>query len=311
MAWGCVMSDLRNAMEEYLALRRALGFQLVLAGAALHRFVSFLEKEGVSVVTTKLALRWATQPRLPNPTQWANRLCIVRRFALYRSMSDPRTEIPPLGLIPYHYSRKTPYLYSDAEIIQILKAAKKLPSTTGFRAETYSTLFGLLAVTGMRMSEGIHLNLEDVDLSRGLITINRTKFGKSRIVPVHPSTQRKLQKYIRRRATYYPVTTTKRFFISEHGTPLTTGTVRQTFIAISRQIGLRWPQESHGPRLHDLRHRFAVKILNDWYRADVDAERNLPKLATYLGHTHVSSTYWYLTATPELLHRVAKKLDRI
>lgn len=303
------MSELRTALEEYLALRRGLGFELRVPGSLLQDFVSFAEQDGAAFITTELALRWAQQPSEAHPTQWANRLGMVRRFAHYHSATDPRTEIPPQGLLPYRYRRQTPYIYSDEEIRKLVEASKGLPSPSGLRSWTYSTMFGLIAVTGMRTSEPIALNREDVDLSRGDLFVRRTKFGKSRIVPVHPSTREALRTYAWRRDGIYPNPKTPSFFLSESGTRLTNHTVRWTFVKLSRQIGLRAPSESHGPRLMDLRHAFAVRTLLGWYRTGVDVEQQLPRLATYLGHVHVADTYWYLSATPELLHWASKRLQ--
>lgn len=301
------MSELRAALEDYLAVRRGLGFKLRLPGSWLQDFVSFAEQEGSHFITTKLALRWAQKTTNAQPAQWANRLGMVRQFAQYRSATDPRTEIPPQGLLPHRYRRKAPYIYRDEEIRTLIDAAKQLPSSSGLRPWTFSTLFGLIAVTGTRVGEPIALNREDVDLSRGDIFIHQTKFGKSRLVPVHPSTQKVLQEYARRRDAIYPCPKTPSFFLSERGTRLTDGMVRWTFVKISHQIGLRGPTDRRGPRLQDLRHTFTVRTIMRWYRAGLDVEQHLPELSTYLGHAHVAGTYWYLSATPELLQLVAKR----
>ncbi len=303
------MSGLRQSLEEYLTVRRALGFELRLPGAALAQFVDFAEREGASFITIDLALRWAQQPAGVQPARWATRLSMVRHFARYCCAADPRTEVPPDGLLPHRYRRKPPYLYNETEIDRLIAAARQLPSPTGLRAVTYSTLFGLLAVTGMRLSESFGLDREDVDLSRGLLTLRHTKFGKSRWVPVHRSTQHVLQKYQRRRDRLYPHPKDPSFFLAERGTRLTDSAVRATFIKLSHQIGLRKLSDRRGPRLHDLRHAFAVRTLLGWYRAGLDVERELPKLSTYLGHAHVRHTYWYLSAVPELLQCAAARLQ--
>ena len=295
------MSELREALEEYLATRRALGFELVKTGRTLHRFVDFVEQEGAEHITRDLALRWALQPTTAQSAWWAQRLGMVRLFARFRSAVDPHTEIPPQGSIPASYRRKAPYIYSDQEIEELLQAARQLPSATGLRAATYTTLLGLLAVTGMRMSEVIDLDRNDVDLGEDILLVQRTKFGKSRLVPIHASTHQALADYQAWRDRIFPQLKTPSFLVSEHGTRLAKSTVRCTFAELSRQTGLRGPCDRQGPRLHDFRHRFAVLTLLSWYRTSVDAERNLPMLATYLGHTHVSHTYWYLSAVPELL----------
>lgn len=295
------MNDLKTALEDYLAVRRKLGFKLYQAGNLLHDFAIFAEQQGASYITTELALRWATQPKDAQPVWKAIRLGNVRRFAKYRSAVDPRTEIPAQGLLPSRYHRRTPYIYNDDEILSLIKAAQKLQSPKGLRALTYSTLLGLLAATGMRISEPIGLDREDVNLKEGTLTIRQTRFGKSRLVPVHTSTQAVLQRYAILRDQICPQPKTLSFFVSERGTRLTQCTVRWTFVKLSRQIGLRGQHDSYGPRLHDLRHRFAIKTLLDWYRAGMDVEQHMPKLSTYLGHRHVADTYWYISAVPELL----------
>ncbi len=303
------MSSLREAAEAYLQMRRALGFKLYAPGLLLDEFVRFADQEGASFVTEAIALRWATLPKRCNPAHWARRLGIVRQFARYRSAEDPRTEIPTKNQLPFRYRRKTPYIYSEEEIAQLLNAAKHLPSATGLRALTYSTLFGLLAVTGMRVSEAIHLDRDDVDLQKGVLTIRQTKSGRPRWIPVHASTRRALQFYEARRNRIRPASSVSRFFLSEHGGCLTLNSVEWTFRRLSRQIGLRGPDDSHGPRIHDLRHTFAVSTIQGWYRANVDVERHLPQLTTYLGHGHVNDTYWYLTGTLELLQWAVKHID--
>jgi integrase len=282
------MKPLAQALDEYLHLRRGLGFKLRDTGYCLPDFVRYLDDHGASYITTRLAIRWATLPSNVRPSHWARRLTMVRLFAIYRKAYDPRTEIPPAGAIPGRYERAQPYLYSDNEIRCLIDAARSLRTTTGLRPQTYATLFGLLAVTGMRIGEIIALDRVDVDLEQGVLTIRRTKFGKTRLVP--PSTPS--------------------FFLGERGTRLTWWIVRWTFVQLSKQIGLRKPTDSHGPRLHDFRHRFAVQTLLGWYRAGVDVEQRIPLLAAYLGHTHVTDTYWYLSAVPELMQLVVDRLEK-
>ena len=304
------MISLRKAVKDYLLMRRSLGFKLRGASYRLHHFVSFMEQQGASIITTELSLRWAQQPPDIQPAYRAARLSNVRNFARYWSATDPRTEIPPTGLLPYHTKRAIPYIYSDDEIQQILKAARNLFPSTGLRPSTYFTLFGLMSVTGTRISEVIHLDRDDVDFRQGLLTIRLTKFGKSRLIPLHPSTVEKLKVYVKLREQLYPRPSTSRFFLSNQGTPLTDHIVRWTFVKISRQIGLRIAGKSFGPRLHDLRHRFAVMALLHWYEAGVDVEQRLPVLSTYLGHAHVTDTYWYLSAIPELLALTKDRLEK-
>lgn len=304
------MSALRHALDDYLALRQAMGFKVQAARTLLPQFITFLERQGAECITTEWALSWATQPRHVQPAEWARRLCVVRGFAQYHSAVEPRTEIPPPALLPYRYQRRSPYLYSEAEITQLMHVARQLPSPTGLRAHTYATAFGLLAVTGMRISELVALDTDHVDLRESLLTIHHTKFRKSRLLPLHPTTRRALHRYVDQRNRVYPIPKSPSFFVAEKGTRLTTCTVRATFVQLSRQIGLRGPNASHGPRLHDFRHRFAVQTLVRWYRDGVDVERRLPELSTYLGHVKVSDTYWYLSATPELLGLAAQRLEQ-
>jgi integrase len=304
------MNTLREAVEDYLTMRRGLGFKLRCDGQRLLDFVSFLEERGAISITTALALEWAQQPSSAQPVTWAQRLSFVRGFARYRSATDPQTEIPPPNLLPCRPERVQPYLYADREIQQLLEAALKLPPADGLRRWIYHALLGLLAVSGLRISEAIGLKLEDVDLSEGLLTVRGAKLGKSRLVPLHASTRQVLADYKSRRDDFLAGRPASYFFISRRGNHLDTGDVHRTFYLLSRQIGLRDPDSSSGPRLHDFRHRFAVETLLRWYRAGEDVERRLPVLSTYLGHVHVSDTYWYLTACPELMGLAVRRLER-
>jgi integrase/recombinase XerD len=246
---------------------------------------------------------------LGRPAQWAARLRVIRGFARYRSGEDPTTQIPPLGLLPYRALRARPYLYSAKEIRELLKAAQNLHSTSTLKPWTYYCLFGLLATTGMRISEALNLQIRDVDWSERVITIHGTKFGKSRLVPLHPSTRKVLSAYAERRDRFFGRKPLSHFLVSSRGTRLDGGDVRRTFYRLSRQIGLREVSASHGPRLHDFRHRFAVQTLVRWYRQGKDVQRRLPVLSTYLGHAHVTDTCWYLTSTPELMGVAGKRME--
>jgi integrase/recombinase XerD len=251
-----------------------------------------MEQHRASSITHSLALAWARQPSGVQPDEWARRLSYVRMFARHRSATDPRTQIPPAGLLPYRPKRAQPYLYSDKEIRDLLRAALKLPGNGGLRPWTYHCLFGLLSVSGLRVGEAQNLELQDVDLKAGVLTIRGAKFGKSRLVPVHASTGRVLADYIARRERMWARRAVSSYlFVSNWGNRLDGGDIRRTFYALSRQIGLRGPSDSYGPRLHDMRHLFASKTLLRWYRAGADAERRLPILSAYLGHVHWSDTF--------------------
>jgi len=305
------MNTLRQAVQEYLTMRRSLGYKLQGAGKNLLDFATFMEQHRAPYITHSLALAWAKKPSDVRPGEWARRLSYVRGFARHRSATDPRTQIPPAGLLPYRPKRAQPYLYSDEEIKELLRAALKLPAKSGLRPWTYHCLFGLLSVTGLRVSEAQNLELQDVDLRTGVLTIRGAKFGKSRLVPLHASTRRVLADYMARRERMWANRQGSSYlFVSSWGNRLDGGDIRRTFYALSRQIGLRGPFDSHGPRLHDMRHGFASKTLLRWYRAGENAERRLPILSAYLGHVHWSDTFWYLSALPELMHEAMSRLER-
>ena len=299
-------------MQQYLSLRRSLGFKLINAESTLQSFVAFAEKEATSYVTTDLALRWVKLSTAKEPATLADRLNIVRRFAIWRSAVDERTEVPPKNLLPYRYQRKPPYIYSDEEVEGLVGEARKLSSPKGLRAPTYATLFGLIAVTGMRISEAVSLDRQDVDLEECVLNIRESKFRKSRLVPVHVTTRDALSDYAAKRNQMFPVRQSAAFFVSERGTRVTQWAARDNFAVVSRQIGIRKKIKGKrvgcGPRLHDMRHRFAARTLVDWYRAGINVEREIHKLSTYLGHAHVNDTYWYLEAVPELLELATQKL---
>ena len=304
------MNPLEQALKDYLGIRRSLGFRLREAERCLRNFVAFLQAEDASYITRELALRWATQSAKAQPFTWAENLRLVRRFAIWYSASEPRTEIPPAGLLPHRYRRKPPHIYRDEEIERLLRQSQQLPSSKELRAHTFTTLFGLLVVTGMRVSEALGLDRPDVDLVRGILHIRRGKRGKSRYVPVHPSTVAALKKYAETRDHLFPAPAIPAFFLSERARRISGWAARYTFGKLSQQLGFRVPTKGsgRGPRLHDVRHRFAAHTLIHWYRAGLDVERELPKLATYLGHVHVSCTYWYLEAVPELLQLATDRL---
>jgi len=304
------MRQLRKGIRDYLMLRRGLGFKLVKHEARLEEFACFLQRKGNAHITTELVLEWATLPGHHQPCQWTARLTAVRGFAQYWSATDPSTEVPPLGLLPYRPNRARPYFYSDQEIEQLLKAARARPSCDPLRPWTYYSLFGLLVVTGLRLSEALNLRSDDMDWSEGILTIRGAKFGKSRLVPLHASTCKILAEYAKRRDHRFGVRAEGYFLANKNGNRLDKGEVHRTFYILSRQIGLRAVGASRGPRLHDFRHRFAVQTLLRWYRNGEDPKRRLPILSTYLGHAHVTDTYWYLTGTPELLGAAGKRLEK-
>jgi integrase/recombinase XerD len=302
------MTDLRQALADYLLIRSRLGFKLKNARWLLPKFVAYLEQQGATTVTTELALAWATQPA-DQPIQWRERLKSVRGFARHLHSLDPATDVPPTRWFPPHTARAVPYLYSDADIGRLLQTARQL--TPPLRAATAEALIGLLAVTGMRVSEALRLDRPDVRWEDGVLTVWRSKFEKSREVPLHPSALAALRAYAHCRDELCPRPLTASFFVSIRGGRLSYRTVHGTFSGLVRraQIG---PNLVHSrPRLHDLRHSFAVSTLCTWYRAGVDVQMRLPLLSTYLGHVDPKSTYWYLSAAPELLALAGERLEQV
>ena len=304
------MKPLTKAIQDYLALRRNLGFKLRDAGLALAKFSSFMEQQNAECITMQLALEWAQQPSNAQPALWAQRLSYVRCFARHHSASDSKTEVPAPGLLPFRAARAHPYLYSLEEVRRLLEAALQLSPGMELRRWTFHALLGLLSVAGLRVGEALRLKLDDVDLDSGVLTVRGTKFGKSRLVPIHASTRDILAGYRARRASLLNDCVAAHFFVTRTGHQLDGGDVRRTFYHLSRQVGLRGMNDSHGPRLHDFRHRFAVETLLGWYRSGQDVERRLPVLSTYLGHVRVSDTYWYLSAHPALMNLAMTRLEQ-
>ena len=303
------MKPLSQAVDDYLVLRRSLGFKLREYGECLDEFVSFLKQHRSSYMTNQLALDYATQRQDEKPVSWARRLIIIRGFARYRIGADPRTEIPPVGLLKFRSRRARPYLYSEAEIRRLLAAALKIESPHALQPRTYHCLFGLLAVSGLRVGEAINLQPQDVDLSEGILTIRGAKFGKSRLVPLHPSTRAVLLDYAKRRDEVFARRPVAYFFVTSRGTKLEKPNLSRIFRELSRQIGIRKPGVRHGPRLHDFRHRMAIETLLHWYQSGEEIRRRMPVLSTYLGHVNVTGTYWYLSSTPELIVAASKRLE--
>jgi integrase len=295
--------ELRQAVSEYVTLRRALGHQLRGYERYLSDLVADIEHGGTTTLTIEAAVAWATKPADVLPMQWKTRLGIARGFARYLQTLDAATEVPPSNLLAFRRSRPAPYLYSPDEIQALLDATEQL--TPSLRAATYRTMLGLLAVTGMRISEAIALDGSDVEVRKRRLVIRDGK-GGSRRLPLHPSTAEALEDYARARAQFYPAPTTPGFFISIVGTRVIYECFRETFAKLRSTAGLdsRRPL----PRVHDLRHGFAVETLLDWHRTDLDVAARLPLLGAWMGHRHPASTYYYLQASPELLALAAQRL---
>lgn len=305
-----LMNRLEKHLEEYLALRKALGFKLRTIDSSLKDFVNYAATKNSAIITTKLALSWAVKPAGANPKWWAYRLRLVHHFARHVRGVDHQDEVPPLGLLPYLHRRVPPHIYSEEEMLRILNAAKELPSRNGLRGLTYSTLFGLLWGTGLRISEALALNRDSVELTNQLLTVHNGKFGKSRLVPVAPSVATALEYYACNRDRIIVKPRSDSFFLTIIGTRPTSAVAQLTFRQICCEIGLRNPLEKKGPRIHDIRHTFAVRELIHLHTGEYrDIDRGLHALSVYMGHLRPSSTYWYFSAVPELMGLALVRLD--
>lgn len=299
------MSALGRHVEEYLALRRGLGYKLEAEGRLLAQLVSYLEGTGAATVTAEGAVAWARLPARAQPAHWAKRLSVARKFAAYLRTSDPDAEVPPTGVFPARRHRRTPYAWPDGDVAMILEAARGL--RPALRAATHETLFGLLAVSGMRLGEAISLGRRDVDLASGVITIRHAKFDRSRLVPVHPTATEALSAYAATRDRLCPSPVSGTFFLSSTGTALTRSDVGKVFRRITTDVGLR--TEHIQPHVHDLRHAFAVSCLVGWLESGISVDEQLAVLSTYLGHVRPEDTFWYLSASPELMGLAAGRLE--
>lgn len=305
------MSALRTAAEDYLAMRRALGFKLTSQGRQLLSFIDYCEAHDAEHVTTDLAVAWAINPVRGGTDEvyWSRRLMVVRIFARHLKTLDPATEVPPVDVLPHHYRRVTPHLYSPEQIAALLRAAGRLAPP--LRAATWQTFLGLLAVTGMRVSEVCRLDGDHVDLDTGRLVVADSKYGKSRLVFLHASSVAALDDYQQRRDRLCPTPRAASFLVSTRGTRLDAGNVQSTFAELLAAAGITARAGQRRPRLHDLRHSFTVWTLLEWYRDGGEVQARLPLLSTWLGHVDPKSTYWYLQAVPELLALAAQRLERV
>jgi integrase len=308
------MSVLSQELDRYLNIRRSLGYTLSTDERILRNFVSFANSENTEHVSSPLFLRWKEAFDNANNRTWAHRLSTVRVFARWLHSLDGKHEVLPHSLIPSRSRRPHPYIYTEDEVRQIVQAAAELPSTNGIRPLTCSTLFGLIAVTGLRVGEALALNAGDVALESGVLTIQKGKFGKARLVPVADSVRAQLFEYTRERDRLLGAPS-EAFFVADRGARLTDCGARYSFAAACRSIGLRcferYRKHGHGPRIHDLRHTFAVRTLLSWYRNRADPSQEMIKLSTYLGHADPTNTYWYIEAVPELLQLAAKRAEEV
>jgi len=302
------MSALRLRLEDYLALRRSMGFKLERAGKLLSQYVAYCEAAGAEHVTIQLALGWATLPKGGNRSWVAHRLSVVRGFARHLALIDELTEVPPTDLLFFFNDTATTEIYTDDEVRKLMAAAETL--RTPIRRATFQTLLALLWVTGMRIGEALRLNRDDVDLTHGVLVLRESKFGKSREIPVHESATVALHAYAKLRDELSPQMSSPAFFVSLAGKRLRYDNFHLAFVGLVRKAGITRRSPACRPRPHDLRHSFAVRTLVGWYQDGGDVASRLPWLSTYLGHVHPANTYWYLSASPELLGLAAERLER-
>lgn len=307
------MIPLSQRLTEYLAVRRSLGYDLSFEERVLRVFTRFADREGADYLTVDLILRWKAAYGKASNTTWAHRIGMLRGFSLWLKGYDERTETPPPGLIPVKRQRPRPYIYSDDEVATLISRARALRSRYGLRGWTCATLFGLIAVTGLRINEALNLDDENVDLDAGVIFVKRGKNGRARYAPIASSTVQRLAAYRAERIRLLGGAPGA-FFRNDEGNRLNDCTARYNFAQVSQELGMRARQRfgkhGRGPRIHDLRHTFAVRTIIGWYRKGLDPDREMLRLSTYLGHTKPDHTYWYIEAVPELLHLASARAER-
>jgi integrase len=302
-------STMRSKVETYLAGRRQAGFALKIDGEQLARFARFTDESGYrGALTIAIASRWALASKHGRRLTAARRIEVLRGFARYCQSFEPDTQIPPLRLFGPGHRRLTPHIFTDAEIRSLLQAALSLPPVGGLRAATCATVFGLIAATGLRISEATGLTRSDVDLHQGRLQVREGKFHKSRWVPLHPSAVQALRSYVRQRDRDPLTSVSDAFFVFGSGRAASSRNLHHAFKVLRRALQWRARGGHRYPRIHDLRHTFISKRLERWYQDGTDIERNILALSTYVGHAHVTDTYWYVSATPKLMASAASRL---
>jgi integrase len=297
-------------VDDYLALRRSLGFDVEKLRWLLRDFARYTERiEHRGPITVDLTVQWALSSGPGDPARAERRLWAVRQFARHRAAFDSSTEVPPAGLLGRIPRRKQPHIYSDAEISALLRECRRLSPRGGLRPTTYVTFFSLLASTGLRLSEARRLERRDVDLSHGLLTIRMSKFRKSRLVPLHPTSVQALTGYAARRDAFPDVPRSEFFFRTDRAPALKRAAIEKTFSRVRNRLGWTAHGRARRPRIHDLRHTFAVRRLLRWYAEGAEVDRKILALATYLGHAKVTDTYWYLSGVPELMAFTSQRFE--
>jgi integrase len=298
-------------IDEYLAMRRGLGFELKTPSWLLYDFARYADRIGHrGPMTVDLAVQWAQSSTSTDPAQAVRRLEVVRQFARHRAVIDPANEVPPAGLLGRRPRRKSPHIYSEEEISALLRQASLLLPRCGLRPRTYVTFFSLLISTGLRLSEACHLSLGDVDLCQGVITVREGKFRKSRLIPLHPSTTQALTDYAGLRTVGRDARPSEHFFCTDHAAAIRYASVEKTFSRLRQKLGWTDDGRTRRPRIHDLRHTFAVRRLLRWYKEGVDVDRKILALSTYLGHAKATDTYWYISSVPELMAVTSARFER-
>ena len=292
----------------YLSERRHAGFVLKIEGEQLTRFAHFADSTAhPGPLTVKLAVQWATSSRLQKRLTAARRIEVLRPFARYCQQFEPATEIPHGQIFGPSHRRLQPHIFTSAEIQSLLAACADLHPLGGLRGTTCTTIFGLIAATGLRISEVTNLQRTDVDLEQSLLLIQHAKYGKTRWVPVHPTTKQALQHYAQQRDSDPLRKSTEAFFVFDYGRPASAESIRYAFKLLRRQLGWHARGGHPAPRIHDIRHTFICRRLESWYTQGLDIDRHILALSTYVGHAKVTDTYWYVTATPDLLAIAAQR----
>ena len=301
------MSALGDALTDYLSLRRSFGYKLAEAARLLPRFVAYMDATGAEFVTVEAALAWSLEPDAKPPTEvWTKRMIVVRGFARFLTGIDPRTEVPPPGLIPNPRRWQPPFIYSEADILALMAAARRLIPHP-LRAATHETLIGLLSATGLRIGEALRLDRSDIDWTERTLLVRESKFNKSRIVPLQQSTSQALRRYANTRDQLCPTPREQSFFVSLRGTRLIYQPIMTTFRKLCDSSGVG-AGATPKPRIHHIRHTFAINVLTAAYREGLDVQSHLSQLSTYMGHRTPQYTFIYLSAAPELLAHAARML---
>ncbi len=311
-----IPTTMRSHADNYLSERRQLGFALRSAGYAVKSFARYVDDLGDrESLTVEIMTDWARRDKgnSDKPATWPRRLNKLRSFARYNQQFEPDNEVPDDAIFGRIGQRLAPHIYSDQEIVDLLAVARRLGPAPGLRGATYEALFGLIASTGPRVSEAVHLRNADVDLKAGVLTIRRTKFAKLRQVPVHPSTTDALKRYRALRNHHVEITDESPFFVGtrgrRRGCELGLRQVDRVFSGLCNQLGWHNRGAHDGPRIHDMRHSFIVRRVMLWHAQSVDIDQAMLALSTYVGHAMVTNTYWYLTGVPELMAVAASKFE--